>query len=153
MSTSSAETSNAIEVRHSAVHGQGVFAVLALKRGSVIGRYAGRRYKADEVHQNECGVGVTYVFGLSDGSLIDGADGGNATRHINHSCAPNCVAYEIEGEDGELQVEIETLQRIPVGAELFIDYGLDVGDDDPADYQCRCGVKRCRGTLLAAEPG
>jgi SET domain-containing protein len=36
--------------------------------------------------------GVTYLFALSDGATIDGSDGGNATRYINHSCRPNCVA-------------------------------------------------------------
>ncbi len=142
---------SAVEVRHSVIHGHGVFATRAIEGGGVIGRYTGRRYTADQVREHDWDHGVTYAFGLSDGSVIDGADGGNATRYINHSCRPNCVAYEIEGDDGELRVQIEALCRVSSGAELFLDYGLDVGGNDPADYPCRCGVRRCRGTLVAVE--
>ena len=141
---------NIVDVRHSGVHGHGVFAARVIEAGSVVGRYTGRRYGPDEVHEHDWDHDVTHVFGLSDGSVIDGADGGNATRYINHSCAPNCVAYEIEDDAGKLHVEIEALRRIPRGAELFLDYGLDVGDNDPGDYPCRCGVRRCRGTLASA---
>ncbi len=88
---------------------------------------------------------------LSDGTVIDGNVGGNATRHINHSCAPNCQAEEEEGDDGQLVIVIPTRRRIRAGDELFIDYRLDVGGDDPAAYQCRCGAPRCRGTLAAVE--
>jgi len=37
---------------------------------------------------------LTYPFGLSDGSIIDDAEGGNATRHINHACVPNVEVVE-----------------------------------------------------------
>lgn len=141
---------NAIEVRRSAIHGEGVFAARKLARGTVIGRYAGRRYAADAVGEQDWNHALTYVFGLADGSVIDGSDGGNATRYINHSCAPNCVAHEVDGDDGERCIEIEALRSIAPGAELFLDYALDAGDNDPADYACRCGAKACRGTLLAA---
>jgi len=144
-----AEPLRSVDVRHSAIHGHGVFATQAIEPGSVIGRYAGRRHGPGQVHEHDWDHDVTHVFGLSDGSVIDGADGGNATRYINHSCAPNCVAYEIEDAAGELQIEIEALRRIPRGAELFLDYGLDVGDADPLEYPCRCGVRRCRGTLAS----
>src|SRR5438105_3572050 len=132
------------------VHGHGVFATRVIPAGLVIGRYTGRRYGPSQVQEHDWDHDVTHVFGLSDGSVIDGADGGNATRYINHSCAPNCVAYEIEDAAGELQDEIEALRRIARGAELFLDYGLDVGEADPLEYPCRCGVRRCRGTLASA---
>jgi uncharacterized protein len=143
------EPLNSVEVRHSLVHGHGVFATRVIPAGLVIGRYTGRRYGPSQVQEHDWDHAVTHVFGLSDGSVIDGADGGNATRYINHSCAPNCVAYEIESDNGELTVEIEALCRIPRGGELFLDYGLDVGDNSPGDYPCCCGVLHCRGTLAA----
>lgn len=90
-------------------------------------------------------------FGLSDGSVLDGAQGGNATRHINHSCAPNCVAFEIEAEDGANFIQIETLRKIAAGEELFLDYGLDAGEGVPEDFPCRCGATECRGSLVAAD--
>ena len=83
-----------------------MFARADLRRGTTIGRYAGRRYAAEQVAEREWDPGVTYLFGLSDGSVIDGGDGGNATRFLNHSCAPTCQAWEIEGEGGVLQVDI-----------------------------------------------
>jgi SET domain-containing protein len=40
------------------------------------------------------------------------------------------------------------------GEELFYDYSLDVEGrvtkQMKKDYECRCGAKRCRGTMLAA---
>lgn len=141
-----------IQVRNSTIHGSGAFATKALSPGTFIGRYTGRRYSPEEVAERDWDHSLTFVFGLSDGSVIDGAEGGNATRHINHSCAPNCVAYEVESEDGETWIEIEALQPIKAGAELFLDYGLDASNLDPADFPCRCGARVCRGTLVAPTP-
>jgi len=142
-------TEETIEVRHSTVHGQGAFATRPLPRGRPIGTYGGRRYAPGEVGGRDWNNGLTYVFGLSDGSIIDGSDGGNATRHLNHSCAPNCVAFEIENDDGGAEVVIEARRRIRAGEELFIDYALDIGEDDPQEYPCRCGAPKCRGTMAS----
>ncbi len=141
------------EVRHSSIHGQGAFATRGLQRGREIGEYGGRRYSPGELAARDWDNALTYVFALSDGSIIDGSEGGNATRHLNHSCRPNCVAYEVSDEDGALRVVIEARRRIRAGEELFIDYALDVGDDDHSAYPCRCGAAGCRGTMAgAAEP-
>jgi uncharacterized protein len=137
----------ALEVRPSAIHGDGVFAVRSLPPACRVGVYEGRRYAPQEVRERPPDGDVTYVFGLSDGTLIDAADGGNATRHINHSCEPNCQANEETADDGELEIVIRTKRRIRPGEELSIDYRLDVGGDDPANYVCRCGAASCRGTM------
>lgn len=139
----------AVEVRSSGIHGSGVFASRRLAAGSRIGRYDGHRYSAQESAAREWDHSLTYVFGLSDGSVIDGSAGGNATRLINHSCAPNCAAYEVEDERGGLHIEIEALRPITRGEELFIDYKLGVEQGDPAHFGCRCGAAQCRGTMLA----
>jgi len=143
----------AIEVRESTVHGQGAFAAQPLTRGREIGEYGGRRYAPGEAAERDWDNELTYVFGLSDGSIIDGSEGGNATRHLNHSCAPNCQAYEVTEEDGNVRVVIEARRRIRVGEELFIDYALDIGDSDPAEFPCRCGAPKCRGTMAAPAGG
>jgi SET domain-containing protein len=78
----------AVAVRRSGVHGQGVFAVRPLRVGQEVGPYTGRRYAAEAV-RTEWDDQLACLFGLSDGSMIDGAQGGNATRHINHACEPN----------------------------------------------------------------
>lgn len=142
-----APPSAVIEVRYSTVHGLGAFATRGLQRGHPIGVYQGRLYGPGETAAHDWDNGLTYVFGLSDGSFIDGGEGGNETRHLNHSCAPNCQAYEVLQPGGQVQVVIEARRRIRSGEELFIDYALDIGDDDPADYPCSCGAATCRGTM------
>ena len=139
-----------IEVRDSHIHGLGAFATRPLRTGALIGNYDGRRYSQAAMRARNWNKARTYVFGLSDGSLIDGAQGGNATRHINHACLPNCAAYEVEGPGGVLAVQIEALRPIRKGDELFLDYSLDIGEDASVDYPCRCGATLCRGTMAEA---
>ena len=140
-----------VEVRHSPVHGLGVFAVRHLPAGWEVGLYEGRRYSAVQAKARRWNQALTYVFGLSDGSLIDGSEGGNFTQHINHACEPNCAAYEVEDDDGELLISIETLREIEAGEELFLDYSLDVETGDPDAFRCRCGTPECRGSMLAPD--
>ena len=135
-----------VEVRQSEVHGKGVFASRDLRAGQEIGHYAGRRFAPDETHES-WDDSLTYLFGLSDGSVIDGAQGGNATRHINHACVPNVEAVEQWGADDVLMLVIRTLRRVRAGEELFLDYALVIDGDDPSDYRCACGTERCRGTM------
>lgn len=138
-----------VEVRNSPVHGRGVFARRTLSAGHVLGLYEGRRYSARQAKARRWDHALTYVFGLSDGSLIDGAQGGNATQHINHSCEPNCAAYEVEDDIGGLHISIETLREIARGEELFLDYSLDAESADATTFACRCGADECRGSMLA----
>ena len=138
----------AVEVRQSTVHGHGVFAVRTLRAGQEVAPYTGLRYAPDEAHDSWDDQ-LTYLFGLSDGSMIDGAQGGNATRHINHACEPNVEAIESYDAAGELIVTIHAIRAIRAGEELFLDYALDVYGEDPACYPCRCGTAGCRGSLAA----
>jgi SET domain-containing protein len=139
---------SAVEVRRSDVHGRGVFALRKLRAGEVIGHYTGRRYGPDDTHPG-WNDQLTYLFGLSDGSVIDGAQGGNATRHINHACIPNVEAVERRGADDELSLVVRTVRALRAGDELFLDYALVIDGDDPADYPCACGTDACRGTMAA----
>ena len=142
-----------VEVRRSEIHGQGVFALRNFRVGEGIGLYAGRRYGPDE-HQVGWDDQLTYLFGLSNGSVIDGAQGGNATRHVNHACTPNVEAVERRAGNDELELVVCAIRRIRTGEELFLDYALDIDGDDAADYPCLCGTVGCRGTMAAsaAEP-
>jgi uncharacterized protein len=139
-----------IQVRDSTIHGSGAFAARNIKAGECIGRYTGRLYAPEEVGERDWDEALTFVFGLADGSVIDGSEGGNATRHINHSCKPNCAAYETEADDGEAWIVIEALRRIPAGQELFIDYCLQVDAETTERFVCHCGAKACRGTLVGS---
>ncbi|MGF6609255.1 SET domain-containing protein [Paraburkholderia sp. WSM4175] len=66
-------------------------------------------------HRREGVSGHTFLFGLSDGRVIDGSRGGTSARWLNHACAPNCETIE----DGS-RIFIQTLRPIDVGEELFI---------------------------------
>ncbi len=138
-----------IRVRESKVHGQGVFAVRALKAGEQIGVFAGRRYPPGTAPETESDNERTYLFALSDGACIDGSDGGNATAHLNHSCEPNCEASEEFDEAGGLEIVFSTLRPIKRGEELFIDYALETDQNDDAEYVCYCRALTCRGTMAA----
>jgi uncharacterized protein len=134
-------------VRTSSVHGSGLFALRNIAAGQHIGVYEGRRFGPDA--EREWDPRLVYVFRLSDGTVIDGSEGGNESRHINHSCEPNCAAYEVEHKDGSLAIVIETLRFVRRGEELLLDYALDVDQADEGDFPCCCGASTCRGTMVA----
>lgn len=138
-----------LEIRPSDIHGQGAFASRPIAAGKRVAAYDGRRYSAAQAARRDWNAGLTYVFGLSDGSLIDAAEGGNATRHLNHSCEPNTIAYEEAGAHGRLVIVFYALRDIAAGEELFLDYQLQVDEsDDPAVFACACASQACRGTML-----
>jgi SET domain-containing protein len=135
--------------RRSSVHGTGLFALQPIAAGDRLIEYKGevtswRRAAA----RQQSGNGHTFVFGLSNGRVIDGSRGGNSARFLNHACTPNCEAIET----GE-RVFIHAVTAIAPGEELFIDYGLvvdgDITDDIGQQYACRCGSPACRLSMLA----
>lgn len=152
MSKSRSTTSSTPHIRVSAsgVHGLGAYATRALPAGAFLGLYEGRRYTPEQIAAKTWNDQLTYLFMLSNDETIDGGKGGNATRHLNHSCAPNCEAVEEYDDAGELVLKFQTLVDVDAGDELFIDYGLTADDGSPAsDYVCHCGAPTCRGTMLA----
>lgn len=143
-------TDDLIEVRHSNVHGRGAFARRPLPSGTIVGSYRGRRFSPDEVRDVAWDSSLTYLYELSDGSYIDGGQGGNATRHLNHSCEPNCEAYEVLLPSGRTTVRFRTIQAVEAGQELYVDYQLSIDDEEcPSSFPCRCGMPACRGSLVA----
>jgi len=139
-------------VRNSGIHGRGVFATRTIRKGTVIVEYRGRRttWEAaiEQPDSDPSNPTHTFFFSLSDGRVIDAGRRGNAARWINHSCAPNCLTFE----DDDGRVFIESRRTIRAGDELTYDYRLQVDERVTrklrAEYACRCGAKRCRGTLL-----
>ncbi|BBU33496.1 SET domain-containing protein-lysine N-methyltransferase (plasmid) [Burkholderia sp. THE68] len=142
-----------IAVRTSRIHGRGVFALINIACGDPIIEYKGEIITIKEaqrrVERSTAEDGHTFFFNLDGGRMIDGARGGNSARWINHSCAPNCEA-EQQGD----RIFIHATRAIKEGTELFIDYQLDVEGRRTAAlkriYACRCGARRCRGTMLEA---
>jgi uncharacterized protein len=148
-------TSPLITVYDSPIHGRGVKAAMPIKKGSRIIEYLGERISHDEAdsryEKKGEDDGHTFLFIASNRTVIDAGVNGNEARYINHSCNPNCETI-IERS----RVFIEALRDIKPGEELGYDYQLTwESTDDPAElqnYACRCGAKRCRGTMLDKHP-
>lgn len=145
-------TGRRIQVKKSGIHGKGVFALQPIRRGETVIEYKGevitwkealRRHPHDPTDPNH-----TFYFHVDEHNVIDAKYGGNAARWINHACAPNCEADEVDG-----RIFIKALRNLKPGEELFYDYGLIFeGRHTKAlkkQFECRCGSKACRGTMLA----
>jgi len=145
-------SSRRIVVRRSGVHGKGVFALEPIAAGERLIEYKGERISWKEALRrhphNPKEPNHTFYFALDDGGVIDGKVDGNSARWINHSCAPNCEAEEIDGH-----VYVHALRDIAADEELFYDYGLVIDARQTKklqkEYECRCGARKCRGTMLA----
>lgn len=143
--------SRRIQVRTSAVHGRGMYAVVDIPAGETLIEYTGERITYEDAQERHpadpAQPNHTFYFSLEDGNIIDANFGGNSSRFINHSCDPNCEADE---EDG--RVFIKSLRDLVAGEELFYDYGLTVDERYTkklkAEYACYCGAATCRGTML-----
>jgi hypothetical protein len=147
-----------IKVLRSKVHGSGVFAERAIRKGKRVIEYIGervshaeadRRYDTKDENDNH-----TFLFIVDRRTVIDAGVDGNDARFINHSCDPNC-----ESVTEDRRVFIEAIRTIAAGEELAYDYQIQRDKDDPANidevFACRCGAEECRGTMLwpAKRPG
>jgi uncharacterized protein len=143
------------EVRHSRVHGFGVFALRRVRKGTNIIEYLGERVShelADTRYASKDPKdGHTFLFTVDAKTVIDAGVNGNEARFVNHGCDPNCQTVQI----GK-RIFIEAIRTIRPGEELAYDYRIRRDADDPADidavFGCRCGAKNCRGSMLEARP-
>ena len=150
--------SGKIATRKSTIHGNGMFAVEALKKGERLIEYKGKRRTHAEVDGDDAGdvdSGHTFLFTLNDDYVIDANVGGNVARWINHSCKPNCESEIEENAKGKREkdkVFIHALRDIKAGEELTYNYGIVLDEPHTAKvkklWACKCGAKNCTGTML-----
>jgi hypothetical protein len=139
-------------VRASPIQGRGAFAARRIPRGTRIVEYTGERISHAEADARYDDAAMerhhTFLFTVDEETVIDAAVGGGPARWLNHSCEPNCVVAIERG-----RVFIDARRDIDPGEELCYDYALRREDGDEAvartRYACRCGARRCRGTLLS----
>lgn len=147
-----------IEQRQSPIHGQGVFAAEDLAEGIEVVEYTGgliSHDEADRLYADTTQTGHTFLFTLNDDYVIDGNQGGNIARWINHSCDPNCQAVVEESESGDSRkdrVLIESLRPISAGEELSYDYRIEIGERLTPTlkriWACHCGADNCHGSMI-----
>ena len=141
------------EVRHSRIHGYGVFALRRIRKGTTVIEYLGDRVShalANERYADKDPKdGHTFLFTIDAKTVIDAGVNGNEARFVNHGCHPNCQTVNTGR-----RIFIEALRTIQPGEELAYDYQIQRDDDDPADvdviFACHCGAKSCRGSMLEA---
>jgi uncharacterized protein len=140
-----------IEVRDSIVHGRGVFATRAIKKGERIIEYLGERVSHKEADRRyelkDENDSHTFLFIVDSRTVIDAGVDGNDARFFNQSCDPNC-----ESTVEKKRVFIDAMRDIQAGEELTYDYQIYRDWDDPDNidqvFACRCGAPNCRGTML-----
>ena len=147
-----------IEARLSPIHGNGVFATEAIRKGERIVRYKGKlrtHAEVDEEYGDEDENGHTFLFTLNDDYVIDANIDGNVARWINHSCKPNCESMIEENGNGKRhkdKVFIEAARDIQPGEELTYNYGIVLDEPHTAKnkklWACLCGARNCTGTML-----
>ena len=141
------------EVRHSPIHGYGVFAARRIRKGTTIVEYLGDRVshaQADARYEDKDPAdNHTFLFTVDAKTVIDGGVNGNEARYINHGCDPNC-----ESAARNKRIFIDAIRTIQPGEELAYDYQIqrDSGDAPNVDevFACRCGAKNCHGSMLEA---
>jgi len=152
MATRKSKPRRRFVARNSGIHGKGVFATTHIPKGTRLIEYKGERLTEAQVDRRYAKDDNphTFLFSLDDGMVIDATNQGNSARWINHSCAPNCEAV-----DDKDRIYIETLRAIRPGEELSYNYGIELEErHTPALkrlYECRCGARRCKGTILQAK--
>jgi SET domain-containing protein len=92
-------------VKDSTVHGKGLFAKVAIKKGSVIGTLEGKSVQNDGLH----------VLWMNDGTEKFKVT--NELKFINHHKKPNVVYYD--------DYTVVALKKITADSELLHDYGDD----------------------------
>ena len=64
---------------------------------------------------------LSYIFDLNKRYDLDGNIPNNPGKYINHTCEPNCRAYNVKGE-----IWVYSTRRIKAGQELGYNYGYDI---------------------------
>ena len=139
------------ELRSSSIHGQGVFALRPIHKGTRLIEYVGERISPEEADRryddDALDIPHTFLFTVDKHTVIDAAVGGNEARFINHSCDPNCEAVDDAG-----RIFIEAIRNIRPGEELTYDYHLERDGrwhkEWAERYACRCGALFVRAPLF-----
>ena len=123
--------SDSLVVAGAGAKGQGLFARKDILTGTMVIKYIGKRMSSLPQSNTE------YVLEFSKG-FIDGNQGGNNSRFINHSCDPNLEAEEWLTVIGPRMV-LKAIRDIPAKTELTFFYNRY------DNMICYCGTTKYSG--------
>ena len=129
----------AVEVRASAIDGQGVFAAEPIAPRRKIGEIRGESISVAEARIRATRHERVMIVEVSAARAIDFRRSSDPMRYTNHSCRPNSRLDIRQG-----RVEFYALRPIAPGEEITVNYGPTHHDGKLA---CRCGAPGCAGWL------
>ncbi len=134
----SSKTVPLLFAKKSGINGMGCFAAAPIAARRKMGELLGERIRNREAARRVACGGKVRICQLDDEWSIDASRGGDATRFINHSCAPNCFSRTTRGH-----LLFFALRDIGAGEEITLDY-------TPSQHpgrRCTCGSANCRGVM------
>lgn len=133
-----------LEIKPSKIHRWGVYAGENIPPRRKVIEYTGERISRRETkRRSEEQNRMIYLFTLDNYWTLDGAVGGSGAEIINHSCEPNLRTCILRGH-----ILYFSKRLIKPGEELTVDYRFS---DKIERVACRCGAKKCRGTINVNE--
>jgi SET domain-containing protein len=133
--------SDKIKIQDSKIHGKGLFAKVAIKKGEIVFIKGGHILTREQLFSSgviNCYLPIddNYFLGATNAEEEDGIK-----LYVNHSCSPNCG---IRGE-----ITFVAMRDIVVGEELTIDYAFL--DNEDYQFDCNCNAPDCRKTITGKD--
>ena len=129
----------AVEVRPSAIDGQGAFTLEPIPPRLKIGEIRGESITVQQARIRATRSERIMIVELSDKKAIDFSKSADPMRYTNHSCQPNARLVIRNG-----RVEFYAARAIAVNEEITVDYGETHHE---GRLRCQCGWLGCRGAL------
>lgn len=131
-----------LEIKKSAIEGQGCFSKKVFRRCRKIAEYTGERISNAEANRRAQRRRLR-ICAINNRWSLDGSKGGNGTHYINHSCEPNSYMKIVYGH-----ILFLALRDINPGEEITIDYESTLHSNEK---RCTCRAPSCRGTINKPE--
>ena len=144
-----------LSVRASEIHGMGLFADQAFKKGDVVTEYVGEYISGEVADAREKKYHEErrqdFIYRINDKLAIDATLKGGPARFMNHNCEPNCYTKVITGSQGKEQLQRVILlaqNDIEINEEITFDYHIPLELDLAARIPCHCQSDACRGFMV-----
>jgi SET domain-containing protein len=129
----------AVDVKPSAIDGQGAFAAEAVPAGRKIGEIRGESISLPEARRRAKGLARIMIVAVSQRRAIDASGSSDPLRFTNHACRPNASLRIAQG-----RVEFYAMRALAAGDEITVNYGPT---HHGGQLACRCGAPGCVGRL------